>query len=226
MEVTYGPDTYELRPLEDGIERHLTYIIGPPGSGKSTLAEAALAPLGPPEELREEGMTYLRWGEWSREAPNTSGGIVELGQAAGDHGHRGGDRLNKRIVWYLIPWWLRVRPRSLFGEGQRFANVSFLASARALGYRPTLFFLDAPEELVFARLGEREARGVAPKSRSWVRGQSTAARRLAAAEGAIVLDARLPVPVLVRELYRNAPGLRPAADAFLVAAGLGPREAR
>lgn len=172
--------------------RTLVYLVGAPATGKSTLMAQLTADCGRtpiPHPFHRELLTPPVDPGWS---------AVELGRRR--ESCPGTDALSMAVQPRVLAWLPTARHRLVLGEGDRLANDGFIRAALDAGYRPHLFMLDAPGDVLDARCAARGSGQAA----SWRAGRLTKVLRLAqlaVSRGIPVtrLDSRQPPEVLAAQ---------------------------
>lgn len=188
---------------------HILYLIGAPGSGKSTLAAHLTA--------RHRGLNFAKpFAHIHWQGPDGPD-VVELGGRR--DAFSGTDTLSMSVQPKVLQWLDDERPPLVLGEGDRLANLSFLAAAAGLGYDVHVVLLAASAAVAEHRRAARAAAlGTPLQSAAWTKGRVTKVRNLADTVGATRLDADQPTSRVCTELLltgdpvANALAWRPDTD--------------
>lgn len=157
------------------------YIAGAPAAGKSTLMRAVIAELGEPWHWRYQklrGSTF-------------PGGVQLLGLGYFDEAPRfpGTDRLSMAVLGDALDWLGAVGHRApVLAEGDRLSSGAWLQACQRLAPPLTVFWLDAPAEVLAKRHRQRGD----SQSESWLKGRATKLRRLQEQFPGVTLDSTLP----------------------------------
>lgn len=182
--------------------RELLLIIGAPGAGKSTLMAKLTDSCSRTPVAAPVGHDVLR-----PLIPVDGWSAAEIGRRR--DGHAGTDALSMSVQPRVVQWLATHPHHLLLAEGDRLANLRFVAEANRAGYYVTLIYLDAPGHVLDARC---HARGTTQDAR-WRAGRATKVRRLAehaAAAGVPVyrFPATAAVPTLAIAARTRMPVLR------------------
>lgn len=171
--------------------KHALYIIGEPGVGKTTL----MTELKANKLWEPHGQPFLHQHSGLGVAANDPL-AVELGGPR--EGFGGTDVLGMAVQPQAVAFLAGpCAPQLLLGEGDRLGNGKWFASVSEAGYQLYVYHLHGPR-LAERRRAERSARlGTEPQHPTWVKGRRTKVESLSLAVGATVLDASLPVNILV-----------------------------
>lgn len=197
--------------------RQMVYVSGAPGTGKSTLMAHLTRACGRTPIHGTIPHDLLTLPTADRLPPARFNSAVELGKRR--ETFSGTDALSMSIQPKAVQYLARpgLAHTLILAEGDRLANLRFLASARELGWTVTLIHLHAPPAL----LDERCAVRGSAQNELWRRGRITKASNLArltedAGHPVVRLDTRnstaclsadavAQVPVLAALLPADAP---------------------
>lgn len=183
--------------------KHALYIIGEPGVGKTTLMSALRAPWfwhrhDHPFAHQHSAVDITVEGAMAMDPvltmPESNTWAVELGAPRDTFG--GTDALGMAVQPQAVDFLTGpCQPKLLLAEGDRLSNDGYFTAIREAGYQLYVYHLHGP------RVAERrrEQRGT-KQDPTWVRGRRTKAEGLSLRWSAAVLDASLPVDVLVRSM--------------------------
>jgi hypothetical protein len=141
----------------------LGYLIGAPGAGKTTTFHKALPPpLGDGEA--QPGVIFY--------------GLTGIAACTIGPHRRGTDALPMNVITTAVEALrpLREADMTIYGEGDRLANMRFFQTALTHGFDLRVAWLDTRESVAAARRVDRGTN----QNASWVRGRRTKVLRLAA----------------------------------------------
>lgn len=169
--------------------KHALYIIGEPGVGKTTLMSALRA--GQLWQPHDVPFTHQHSGLGVAANDPLA---VELGGPR--EGFGGTDVLGMAVQPQAVAFLSgSCAPQLLLAEGDRLGNGKWFASVTEAGYHLYVYHLHGPR--VAAR---RRAERGSDQDPTWLKGRRTKVESLSLLMSAIVLDASLPVELLVQSL--------------------------